>query len=122
MKCISPTTWSIAPKYSAFNFKQGITFAMLSAATDLATCFGAMPAVAADDAPHAVMNAQHRTLLRDYCQKCHGAEKQKGKFRVDDLPFTITTLESAERWQKVLNQMNSGDMPPADEKQPDGAA
>ena len=34
----------------------------------------------------------------------------------------ITDLESAERWQKVLNQMNSGDMPPEDEKQPDRAA
>ena len=39
-----------------------------------------------------------------------------------ELPFTITTLESAERWQKVLNQMNSGDMPPDDEKQPERAA
>jgi len=73
---------------------------------------------AADDAPRAVMNQQHKALLQNHCAKCHGAEKQKGKFRVDDLPFTITTLESAERWQKVLNQMNSGDMPPEDEKQP----
>jgi hypothetical protein len=83
---------------------------------------GAMPALAAEDPPHAVMHAQHRTLLQDYCQRCHSAEKQKGKFRVDDLPFAITTLESAERWQKVLNQMNSGDMPPDDEKQPDRVA
>ena len=97
----------LAPKHTAFVI--------------LALSLGVMSALAADDAPHAVMNQQHRTLLQDYCQKCHGAEKQKGKFRVDDLPFTITTLESAERWQKVLNQMNSGDMPPDDEKQPDRA-
>lgn len=97
--------------------KRGITYAFCSAAI-----LGSMPAIGAGDAPHAVMNPQHRALLKDNCQACHGAEKQKGKFRVDDLPFTITTLEAAERWQKVLNQMNSGEMPPEDEKQPDRAA
>jgi hypothetical protein len=103
-------------------FKDGITSPILSAASILALCLGATAAVAADEPPRAVMNAQHRTLLTDYCQKCHGVEKQKGKFRVDDLPFTITDLESAERWQKVLNSLNSGDMPPDDEKQPDREA
>jgi mono/diheme cytochrome c family protein len=33
----------------------------------------------------AVMSERHKTLLEQHCQKCHGAEKQKGKFRVDDL-------------------------------------
>lgn len=79
-------------------------------------------ALAAEDTPHAVMNDRHKALLKENCASCHNAEKQKGKFRVDNLPFTITNLESAERWQKVLNQMNSGEMPPEDEKQPAGAA
>ena len=77
---------------------------------------------AADEPSRAVMNERHKALLQDHCAKCHGAEKQKGKFRVDDLPFAITNIESAERWQKVLNQMNSGEMPPEDEKQPANAA
>lgn len=77
---------------------------------------------AADDTSHAVMHQRHKTLLQENCAKCHDAEKQKGKFRVDDLPFTITSVESAERWQKVLNSLNSGEMPPEDEKQPASAA
>lgn len=76
---------------------------------------------ATDDTSHAVMNERHKILLQENCAKCHNAEKQKGKFRVDDLPFTITNLQSAERWQSVLNQMNSGEMPPEDEKQPESA-
>lgn len=87
----------------------------------LAISVEAVSAVA-EEAPRAVMPAQHQALLKDYCVQCHGAEKQKGKFRVDDLPLVITDLASADRWQKVLNQMNSGDMPPDDEKQPDRAA
>lgn len=78
--------------------------------------------LAAEEAPVVAMPAQHQSLLRDHCGKCHGEQQQEGNFRVDDLPLTITTLESAERWQKVLNQLNSGDMPPDDEKQPDGVA
>ncbi len=66
----------------------------------------------------ASMNAKHQALLTDFCVKCHGAEKQKGKFRVDDLPFGIGNIETAEKWQKILNAMNSGEMPPDDEKQP----
>ncbi len=80
------------------------------------------PLAHAADEPRAVMAPQHKTLLQENCAKCHDAEKQKGKFRVDDLPFAITDIVSAERWQKVLDQLNSGEMPPEDEKQPDSAA
>lgn len=75
-------------------------------------------ASAAEKEP-AQMPERHRQLLAEHCQGCHDATKQKGKFRVDDLPLAITDLQTAERWQKVLDQMNSGDMPPQDEKQPD---
>ncbi|MEI6712280.1 MAG: DUF1592 domain-containing protein [Verrucomicrobiota bacterium] len=72
----------------------------------------------ADASPKASMPERHRALLSENCESCHGAKKQKGKFRVDDLPMEITDLPTAERWQKVLSAMNSGEMPPDDEKQP----
>jgi mono/diheme cytochrome c family protein len=77
---------------------------------------------ATESVARSVVNEKHRALFQEHCVSCHGPEKQKGKFRVDDLPFTITSIETAEKWQKVLNQMNSGDMPPEDEKQPANAA
>lgn len=76
----------------------------------------------ADEAPRVVMAEKHRALFKEHCVSCHGPEKQEGKFRVDNLPFAIHNVETAERWQKVLNQMNSGEMPPEDEKQPAKAA
>lgn len=42
--------------------------------------------------------------------------------RLDDLPLEIETVAAAERWQKVLNAINSGEMPPAGEPQPDPQA
>ncbi len=81
-----------------------------------------VPSQAIEAQGRAVMDQRHKALFQEACISCHGPEKQKGKFRVDDLPFEIKNIETAEKWQKVLNQMNSGDMPPEDEKQPAKAA
>jgi len=77
---------------------------------------------AAEAQSRAVMDQRHKALFQETCVSCHGPEKQKGKFRVDTLSFEIKDIETAEKWQKVLNQMNSGDMPPEDEKQPKNEA
>ena len=72
----------------------------------------------AADAPHAELDSKHRAFFKDNCLTCHNAEKQKGKVRLDNIPFTVDSVERADLWQKVLNSINSGDMPPEDEKQP----
>lgn len=69
----------------------------------------------------AKLSESNRDFFIKFCGDCHGTEKQEGSFRFDDLPFEIATVESADRWQKVLNALNSGDMPPEDEPQPDNA-
>ena len=80
---------------------------------------GLLAAEAPSAPPRAEMHDRHRAFLEDHCKQCHGPEKQKGKFRVDDLPFAIQDLQNAERWQKILNSLNSGEMPPEEEQQPD---
>jgi hypothetical protein len=82
----------------------------------------ALPARGAESGVRAVIQEKHRQLLEEHCQSCHGAEKQKGKFRVDDLSYGIHDVQTAARWQKVLDAMNAGEMPPEDEKQPDAKA
>lgn len=84
--------------------------------------FSVLAGSALAEVPPARMDAKHRALFEGHCLGCHNAEKQKGKVRLDDLPFTLSTVEAAERWQKVLNAMNSGEMPPEGEKQPSNAA
>jgi len=74
--------------------------------------------IAAENDARAVLPERNRVFLQNHCQKCHDAKVQKGKFRVDDLPFAIGNIEMAERWQKVLNALNAGEMPPEDQKQP----
>ena len=77
---------------------------------------GFAAAATAVEAPRAVMPERHRSVLTEHCQGCHDAKKQKGSFRVDDLSFQIGDPATAERWQKILNALNSGEMPPEEEK------
>ncbi len=74
----------------------------------------------ADSPPvHARMDEKQRDFLKTYCVECHNADKQKGKLRLDNISFTLDSVENADRWQKILNQLNSGEMPPDDAKQPE---
>lgn len=66
---------------------------------------------------HGVMPEAHFELLENYCLDCHDAFEEKGGVNLEDLSFTMDTLEAAELWQKVLNVVNSGEMPPEDERQ-----
>lgn len=86
-------------------------------AVGLVVCLALPPGASAAEAPRAVLQERHRAVLLQHCESCHGAEKQKGKFRIDDLSFRIGDLPTAERWQKILNALNSGEMPPEEEKQ-----
>ena len=78
----------------------------------------ALPAVT----PEARLPEKHFALLEAYCLDCHDEDTQKGKVDLEALPFHITTIEQAELWQKVLNAMNSGEMPPENKKQPENSA
>lgn len=66
--------------------------------------------------------AAHRELLEAHCFKCHAGADPASGVRLDDLRFTIDDVETAERWQKVLGTLNSGEMPPAEEPRPDPTA
>lgn len=71
--------------------------------------------------PEARLPDKHRAFFKAHCFDCHDSETQEGKVDLEKLPFRITTIEQAERWQKVLNALNSGEMPPEDETQPANA-
>ncbi len=62
-----------------------------------------------------------RQFFNDYCVKCHGPEKQKSGLRLDQLDAEIKNSASVVAWQDVLDVLNTGEMPPEDEKQPEAA-
>lgn len=59
-----------------------------------------------------------KVFMDRYCIDCHGPKKQKGQVRLDTIDWNITDNDSAQRFQDILDQLHSGDMPPWDEDQP----
>ena len=63
-------------------------------------------------------NFEHevKPILAKLCYGCHGAEKQKGKLRLDTLSTNLLEdARSAERWHEVRGVINLGEMPPENE-------
>ncbi len=57
-----------------------------------------------------------KPVLAKRCYGCHGAEKQKGKLRLDTMSTDLLKdPRSAERWHEVRALINLGEMPPEDE-------
>ncbi|MDP3068786.1 MAG: DUF1592 domain-containing protein [Opitutaceae bacterium] len=63
--------------------------------------------------PHAAQK-----FFADYCVKCHGPEKQKAERRFDQLPATVDRPDTLGDFQDIIDQLNLGEMPPPEEKQP----
>jgi hypothetical protein len=87
----------------------------------VAVIFAPFASSFADENRVAVMPQKHRNFFKNYCLDCHDAATQEGKVDLEKLSFDLNTLETAELWQKVLGALNSGDMPPKDERQPTSA-
>ena len=61
-------------------------------------------------------------FLQEHCVKCHGPEKQKAKLRLDTLENQFTNPAVAAKWAEVVTSVNTHQMPPEEEKQPELAA
>ena len=59
-----------------------------------------------------------RPFLLKHCQGCHGAEKPKGKFRIDQLDPAFSSKAAEERWLAVREQLTNGVMPPEAKPRP----
>ncbi len=60
-------------------------------------------------------------FLKTYCIRCHGPEKSKGKITVHSLNGDLSSGQELDKWELVLKMLDSGEMPPIDERQPDKA-
>ena len=60
----------------------------------------------------------HRDFLRVSCFECHDSASQEGQLDLEKISFDLRSIESAARWQKVLDAINSGEMPPKHAPQP----
>jgi hypothetical protein len=51
-------------------------------------------------------------FFTQYCIECHGETKQKADFFLHDIDPLITNGKDVERWEKALEMISNGDIPP----------
>lgn len=62
-------------------------------------------------------------FFSEHCLRCHGPDDPQGAFRTDlDLSAAFDDLTTSGKWREVVNVLNSHEMPPEDELQPERAA
>ena len=57
-------------------------------------------------------------FLEKHCIRCHGPEKEKGDLRIDQLSRDFKLGADTHHWAEMMEQVNSGEMPPKKEKKP----
>lgn len=62
--------------------------------------------------------AHVRPFLAQHCFSCHGAEKPKGKLRLDTLTPDFAGKANRQQWQTVLKRLKAGEMPPKEKARP----
>ena len=58
-------------------------------------------------------------FLNDHCMHCHDADSARAGFRLDTLGSDFTAGNTADQWKEVMDNINSGKMPPTKEARPD---
>jgi hypothetical protein len=57
-------------------------------------------------------------FLEKHCVRCHGPHKEEGDVRIDQLSRDFKAGVDSHHWAEVLENVNSGDMPPETEPRP----
>jgi hypothetical protein len=71
----------------------------------------------ADPSPEFARDVQ--PFLVKHCYSCHDAKKARAGFRIDQLGTDFLAGKTADVWKEVIDQINSGAMPPKSEPRPD---
>ena len=63
-----------------------------------------------------------QAFLDQHCVKCHAGEKAKGDFQIAELTLDFGVKKNRSLWEKVHQQITSGEMPPKTRPRPDEKA
>lgn len=78
------------------------------------------PATLADAIPGGKVGFESRILpfFQAHCMRCHGEKRSKAGIAFHDLTSNFSTEKDVERWEQILEMLESGAMPPDEEPQP----
>lgn len=97
----------------------------ISVRVALMACLAAGPYLQAAEPDSAALELRYRgevlPLLKEFCHGCHNHEKQKGDLNLAGFQALADLRQDTRAWEKCLEQLHTGEMPPKDKPQPDAA-
>ncbi|MCC9642080.1 DUF1592 domain-containing protein [Rhodopirellula sp. JC740] len=80
-----------------------------------ASLFAALPNVPVLGEDTTRMSPKHWSMIENHCLDCHDSATQEANIDLERLSLNVAEdVATAERWQKVMGALNSGEMPPED--------
>lgn len=67
---------------------------------------------------HNMIDRFAASFIEEHCIRCHSATTSKGELRLDVIEKDLSRTATFERWQQILERVQSGEMPPTDEPRP----
>src|SRR5437868_15398134 len=105
--------------------RQLVALAALVGAATVAPAVIAAPPAAAPAAqtrskrePDAVYRSEIVPFLKKHCIECHGEDAQEGDVRFDQYKDAAAVSGDDKTWQRTIQMLRSGAMPPDDSAQP----
>ncbi|MBT4225640.1 MAG: hypothetical protein HOD72_14390, partial [Opitutae bacterium] len=68
--------------------------------------------------PQVLLPKSIKPFFENYCFDCHDADTAKADLDLEGLTRSIVDVADAQNWQDILDQLNSGEMPPKKKDQP----
>ena len=68
--------------------------------------------------PQVLLPKSIEPFFENYCFDCHDADTAEADLDLESLTRSIVNVADAENWQDILDQLNSGEMPPKKKTQP----
>jgi mono/diheme cytochrome c family protein len=65
--------------------------------------------------------ADPKAFLRQHCADCHSGDAPEGNMRIDDVPLDLAAETAADRWERIITQVEAGEMPPPEAERPPSA-
>lgn len=91
---------------------------LLVALGALALFFRPSDPLAAQPKAEANFKAEGVSFLKAHCLKCHSGDKPKADLKLDGFTDDASVLKDRKTWQRVIDSITAGEMPPANKPQP----
>src|SRR5262245_35291210 len=78
----------------------------------------ATPAAGKKSDPEAGFRTQLAPFLKKHCVECHGSDAQEGEVHFDQFKDAAAVAADEKTWQRAIQMLRSGAMPPDDSPQP----